>query len=402
MLPSGSAYTRGVRDTSVEISQGKPLELSSGIRYLNPQENQFLNWVLKNGRKVPSGRRVFGHLEGVPNAMWVEYAGADETSQGVTALTLGSGHGARVTIGSRIYFPRTQEIIRLNAVMSTDATGAVARNFGRGNATTSLLKKGDKGVLLSPAFEEGFTTPTGVTSIKEYHSFNMTELSLPVQLTNPEVAEAVYDNISPWERALWAVGVQAKRMMSSDLLFGGQVTDNTTFTTPIGASEGLDNFTQTNRYSAARLSRMDLWDIIMEWRSKCKRGGVLVVSGAFMAMVSGWALTKTRYEQVTKRDGIQITSLLTPWGEYDLFEDDTLNEDPYLMGTVFGIPNFDPMKGRIDYRPLVGNGANWDIRYNPINRDEVHAKEGEIYGIVGFHPQVEEEFMLIEGLRFAA
>jgi hypothetical protein len=73
---------------------------------------------------------------------------------------------------------------------------------------------------------------------------------------------------------------------------------------------------------------------------------------------------------------------------------DLFDQESYLMGTMFMIP-----PGQIEYHWL-SHYEDLNIRYNPIARDEVHAKEGEIYGVYGWEFYEEEMFATVNGLEF--
>jgi hypothetical protein len=394
-LLSETTLTRGLRTSNLEISQGKPLSIGDKIWMYERNRNQGLRWALRTGATVPVDRVIYGHLERVPNPEWVEYGGADETSQGTTGLVLKTGHGARVTTGSRIYWPRIKEVIRLDAAMSTDTTGAVTRNYGRGNASTSLLKIGDKGLLLTPNFQEGFTVGSGITSALVYKSFAVEEMDFPVALSNKESAEKSYAG-DPFARALGDAIRQSKNQMEATMYLSGQ-RNSTISGVPITASEGIDNFVQTNVYSASYVTRMDLWDIITEMKARSPEGFSIHCSNAFINMVSGWGMDRVVYSQDTKVDGVNITGLRTPMGEFQLLPIDLFNQEPYLMGTVFFVPN-----GKIQRRPLIGNGENFTVGYMPIKIDDVMSKRGHIYGIEGWEFFEQETWGKLDGLQFAA
>lgn len=395
MLTSEGVFTRGLKTSNLEISQGKPLAIGEKIWMYERNRNQGLRWALRTGRTEPVDRVIFGHLERVPNPEWVTFAGANESSQGVTGLVLATGHGARITTGSRILWPRIKEIIRLDAVMATDTTGAVTRNYGRGNASTSLLKTGDKGLLLTPNFQEGFTVGAGITSALTYKSFAVEEVDWPVELSQKEASEKSYAG-DPFARAVGDALRQSKNQMEATMYLSGQ-RNSTVGGVPITASEGVDNFVQTNVYSASYITRMDLWDIITELKSISPEGFSIHCSNAFINMVSGWGMDRVYYTQDTKVDGVNITGLRTPMGDFQLVPIDLFNQEPYLMGTVFFIPN-----GKISWRPLVGNGENNDIKYLPINIDNVMSKRGHIYGIGGWDFAEQETWGKLDGLQFAA
>lgn len=401
-LPNAVSYDRGTKDTSIPISQEKPLEIGDKIWMNNPNETKGIAMVLREGMSSAVKNHIFGHLEDVPFANWVQYtgndsdgAGVDESSQQATGIILRTGDGARVTTGSRIKWIRTREITRLTAVMSTDTTGAVTRNFGIG-AATDLLQVGDFGLIIPPGFEQGFTTGAGQTNPMVYKSFATTEISYPLQIANIEAAELSRGG-DPFERALGKAWKQAKEQMEGEMYLGGKAV-TTVSSVPITASEGLQNYISTHVYTATSLSRMDLWDILLEWRLTNKRGGSIHCSGAFLVQVTLWAMALLQMNQDAEKDGMSITQILGPGGIglIDMIDIDLFDQSPLLAGTMFMIPT-----GQIEYHWL-DHYENLNIRYNPISRDEVHAKEGEIYGVYGWEFYEEEMFATVSGLHFAA
>lgn len=399
-FPGSLTYKRGVKDTDDVISQEKPLAIGDKIWMHDPTTNKVLGWILARQDSEPVYNHIFGHLEDAPFQNWVKFVGTTESSQGATGLVLDTGHGARVTTGSRIFWPRTEEIIRLTAAMSTDTTGAVARNFGRGNASTSLLAKGDYGLIITPAFEQGFTTGSGQSNSMAYKTFATTEISYPVSTTYVERAERSRGG-DPFIRALNKAMKQSKDQMHGELLYGAYSSDDDTYTHPISTSQGLDNWISSYQYSANRISRLDMWDILLTWNTINKNGGLILCSTFMKARIAQWALERTEYLQGTEEDGITIERVKTPVGTFDIMEDDLLDQNEILAGMMYGIPNPGADGPRVQYHPLVEN-LNLDIRYNPISRDEVHSDEGEIYGVYGWEFFEEEMFWKVTGLDLAA
>ena len=389
--PSDVTHKRGTRYTSDAISQEKPLDISNKIWMFDPNKNKGLGWALINGRKRSVFNHIFGHLEDPPFPNWVEYAGADEASQAVTGIALKTGHGARLTLGSRVFWTRTKEIMRLDAVMSTDTTAGVTRNYGRGTSA-DLLQTGDQGLIISPAFQQGFTMGLGLSQGMVYKNFATSEVSWPIQVAYVENVEQSRGG-NPFIRALNKSLKAAKDQMEGELFFGAK-RDSTLSSAPITVSEGLDNYISTHSYTASTLSRMDLWDILTEWG----RDGAIMCSKAFRSLITGWAMSMTQYVQGTKEDGMVIDRIVCPAGTFDLVTIDLFDQDPYLMGTVY----FVPKGGHIAYCPLEFGGQSLDIKYNPVSRDEVHAKEGEVYGVYGWEFNEEEAFAKLTGLQLAA
>jgi len=81
---------------------------------------------------------------------------------------------------------------------------------------------------------------------------------------------------------------------------------------------------------------------------------------------------------------------------YRLIELDHLSEEEHLAGTLFLCP-----ARKMRYRPLQNKGGiNNDLHYTPIARDEVHSKEGEIWGEFGFEFFHEECWGVVEDIQF--
>lgn len=395
-VPTDKTFARGTRDTADNITHEKPYEVSNKIWMTKPAKNRALGYMLADSQKESSTRRTFWHLENAPNKVIVEYNGDDEAAQAATGLVFTSATGVHITEGSRVYFPRTEQIIRLTAEMASSTTsGSVARNFGLGSST-DYLKKGDKGVILPPAMYEGFTMGKGLASTLVQKSFNMTELSYPVQVTFVEQGEA-HRGGKPFQRDLKARLVEAKDKMEFEMFFGYHVDDTTTYTHPIGAATGLQNYVSTHVFSISRMSRMDFFDLMTLWKMWNPEGGVIFGSTAFCSMITQWQISSTTVtmgvEGQSGRGQIGLDVDRVKWlkGTWDVVEADCLNYTEELMGKAFFVP-----KGHFKYRFLQGE----DIRYRPVERDEVHAREGEIYGLWGAEWFEEELFMRIDGLEF--
>ncbi len=398
-LPGAVTQTRGPQDTADHISQEKPLEISDKIWTHEPNRNKALSWALRMGNRNPTPQHKYGHLEQPPHNNWVEYAGADETSQATGGIILKSGQGPRVTTGSRIRWVRNGEIMRLTEAMLTDTSQDVARNFGNGTSA-SLLQKGDKGLLISPAFEQGFTTGEGLSANMVFSQFATSEVSYPIQTTFVDNAESTRGGNS-FDRAVSMALVSAKKQMEGELILGGQVINDSFSPHPISTARGIDEFISTNTYSAKTVSRMDFWDIMSELKAQNHDGFAIWCSMEFKAMIAGWSLGHMVQDQESKKDGLNIDIIKTPFGEYPIVDIDLFNQEPNLAGSVYFVPNGNESKALIEYRPLIHH-EDLDLRIRPINRDEVHSKESELYGVYGWEYFEEERWGKLTGLRFAA
>ncbi len=361
----------------------------------NPNQNQLLSWLMANGLpSEPTFNHTFGHTEDTPFADWVEYTGDDEVSQGATGLTIDNVY-ERCAEGQVLFCTRTKELIRLTAdPASADTTAAVDRCHGRG-ATTDYLKTGDHLLLLTPQMVEGFTTGKPQSGVDVYKSFTTGIVSYPVSATDTEVAERTYSGMTPFEKDLDKSWMRIKNQMESGLFFMGQKTDSSSYTQNYHTFSGIYDFVTTNVTNVSgTMSRMDFFDLLLEWRIFYKGQGAIVCSSYFISLVNQWTDDKVVMDQDAKELGLDIRRINLNGHIYDLIEGDKLSQDPYLMGMIFLVP-----KGKFMYRPLKEK-KDLDIAYNPISRDEVHSDEGEIYGQFGYEYFEEETWSIIEGLEF--
>lgn len=393
-LQNAVTLLRGVKDTADVIAQEKPQVISNKIWMHDPNRNLGLTWAMSEAPAESVANHIFGHNEDVPFPNWVVYQGAVESVQAATGIVFAAGAGKKLQIGSRVLFPDINEIIRLTADMASDtASAAVARNFGRGVAATSLLKPGMKGIILTPAMIQGFTTPHGLSNAMVHKSFSLTLLNYPVEVTDQEYDET-HRGGNPFMRALQKSTKQCKDQQEAEMYFGGKKTDDSTYAHPISTSEGMDNYVSTNVWSASSLSRQDLMDIFMEMSFRNPEGFSCHCSGMFISMVSNWGWEFVQLTQDEQTLGLNISKIRTPTGKIvEMVPIDLFNEDETLMGKAFLVP-----KGRIGYRYL----QNEDVRYRPIQQDEIHSRFGEILGYAGWEFYEEEMWGKITGLRFSA
>ena len=393
-LPNAVTYSREIRDSSDAISQEKPLVISDKIWLNDPNETQFLSWVLQQDVIESTENHVFGHLEDAPFPMWVTYTGSTETSSQQTDNISIEGVMARCAAGSRLYNPATGEVMRLTLDPdSANETQTVARNFGRG-VSTDYLTQGQPLMILTPAMYEGFTVGKGMTNARVFKAFCTGIIDYPVKITGTENAEKARGG-NPFEVALNKSWTLAKKQMEAELIFGAEEQDSSTYTYNMHATGGLYDFIQTNVWTVdAVMTRFDLHDIIGEWRLFNKKAGAIICSGAFKDMVVEWAYGKVQYNQGTKVDGIDIQQVLIHGTHYDLIECDLFNQEPVLMGTVLLVPY-----GKYSYRPLI-HYEDRDLAYLPINEDEKDQNQGHIKGEYGWEFFEEETFGMITGLEF--
>lgn len=400
-LPNAHTFFRTVRDTADPIAQEKPLDISDKFWMNNPRRTQGIGWLMANA--LPSQvaeNHTFGHLEDVPFPNWVEYTGADETSQAVTGLTI-DNILERATIGTVLMNARTKELIRLNAVPTPDTTGAVTRNHGRGVATDFLLQ-GDKLVCLLSTYEEGFTTGAAQSGTSVYKSFTTGITDEAIRSTFTEQSETYYAGSTPFERDLDKTWIRLNERIEHNVFWGSATSAAATY--PVGGTaqnyhtmSGLyDNIT-TNVWSiGAFLTRFDLFDILASWRTFYKEEGAILCSQWAKMHITEMAYGQMSYDQSAKELGMEIDVVNLNGHRYRLIELDHLSEEEHLAGTMFLCP-----ARKMRYRPLQNKGGiNNDLHYTPIARDEVHSKEGEIWGEFGFEFFHEECWGVIEDIQF--
>jgi hypothetical protein len=397
MLPSAATFFRTVRDTADPIAQDKPLMIGDKHWMLDPDANQGYSWLMANGLPAqPVYNHTFGHLEDAAFPNWVVYTGATETTQAVTGLTIDNVY-ERCANGQVLMNARTKELMRLTAdPASADTTSTVARCHGRGVATDYLVQ-GDRLLLLTPQMAEGFTTGKPISGVGVYKSFTTGIVSYPVSATYTEESEKYYTGLTPFERDLAKAWVQFNAQAGHSALFGGQVEHASTYGLNYHTVTGLYDFITTNVFSVdGTLGRMDLLDILLEWSQFYRGKAAILCSAAFKAMVTEWAYGQMLYDQDAKTLGMNIENINLGGKIFSLIEVDMLSQDPELMGIAFLCP-----AGRFQFHPLNDKaGITNTVHYHPIDRDEVHSKEGEITGEFGYEFFEEETWGLITGVDF--
>jgi hypothetical protein len=398
-FPSSGTYTFDVRDTAdftaLSIDPAKPYELGPGLWRNKPHINVALSWAMQNGGSEKTVNHLFGHFEKPPLPNWVEYIGPDETSTQDTTSVKFRDALLRLTAGTRMFNPRTEEIIKVKVIGTVaDTAETLIRNYGRGSATDYLLT-GDLLLILPPSLAQGFTVGKGQTGSKEFKQFATGIVDWPVDLTNTEAAEFDVTG-DPFQMALDDAWMQAKHQLESDLLFGAKTTlTDSGDTEPSHTSEGLTNYISTNVWIASyNFSWQDFKDALMEWQMIAKTPGVLMTSKAVIYWLASLKEGSVRTSQEDLGIGTKVQYVITPDGEYPLLEVEAMNEHPLLAGTIVGVPN-----GHIKYRPLIGHD-NLEISYLPRNNDDVMRKQGHIYGEAGWEFMLEETFLLVKNIRF--
>jgi len=403
-LPKDVTQYMGITDTedrlTATLDPTQPFEIGAEIYRWNPNEHQLLAWVMRNARRKPTVASRFGHVEKSHLPNWVKYIGnesdgayADESSQQTTGLHFENGN-SRLTLYSRLRTPHG-EVIELSADMATttDVTAGVIRNLG--TSGTPLLKVGDWCKIISPGVPEGADMGEGPQQTGVYKTFRTGIIDHPVQMTGTRAAEKFIDG-DPFVQALKDAWEASEDQLESAILFSAHKEDTTTFTYPLHTFTGMETFISTNVWAIdGVMSRMDFWDIIATWHKYYKGKGAVVCSGELVQLINTWAFHKVLYNQDLKKDGINISQIVTPAkADLDLVQCDLLGQEGNLQGMMLLLP-----ADKIDYRPLIGN-QNREIAYLPVDRDEKDLKEGHIFGEVGFEYRGEQNFGLVTGIEF--
>jgi len=397
-FPKDATYTFDVRDTgdftALSIDPAKPYELGPDLWRNKPHINVALSWAMSHGGTDPTKNHLFGHFEKAPLANWVEYIGDDEASQATATVGIRDAT-LRLTNETRLFNPRTDEIIKVKTIgVVADQAATVIRHYGRGSAT-DYLKKGDLLLILPPGKVQGFTVGKGITGSKEFKQFATGIVDWPVSLTDTEASEFDVTG-DPFQIALDDAWMQAKHQLESELIFGGKtaLTDSGD-TEPSHTSEGLLNHINTNVWIASHnFSWRDFCDALMEWQTIAKTPGVLLTSKSFIYWLAAQKEGAVQVSQDDNGIGVNVQYVRTPDGDFPLLEVEAMNEHPLLAGYCIGVPD-----GHIKYRPLVGH-ENLEIAYRPINLESVMRKTGHIYGQAGWEFMLEESFMVVRGVRF--
>lgn len=394
--PSELTFLRTTRDTADPISQDKPLDIGAATFLHNPEKTQAFAWMMANGRPArKTYNHTFGHREKGPFSNWVQFSGADESTQLTDGITIDNVQ-ERCAEGQMLLNTRTLEVMRLTADPdAADTTQEVARNQGRG-ASTDLMKTGDALLLLTPQMYEGFTMGKPQSGVGVYKSFTTGIISAPVAATQTEDNEKYYDGTSPFERDLFDSWDRVNAQLEAAMFFMAQTTDSTTYAQNYHTMSGLYDFIQTNVFDVSNiyLSRLDFLDIVMAWEQWYHGPGAIICSSYMRAHITELAYNKMEMVQSAETLGMNIRQVELNGKMYPLLTASFLDTNEYLRGTVFFCP-----EGHFQYRWLEER-ENHDLHYNPVNRDEVHKNEGEIWGEIGYEFFAEEDWAMITGMQF--
>jgi len=398
MLPNQVTQLLGVSDTAdytaISIDPNTPFEIGREMWRYNPMEHQLLTWLMRNARYRPTVDQKFGHLEKSYLPNMVQFTGATESSQGTSSLTFNNG-AKRLAQYSRVRTPSGEVILFKADFASAHVSAAVDRNFG--TSGTPLLKNGDWCVILSPNPPEGATMTKGAQQEPGYVSFNTSICDFPVEMTGTKAAVKTVEG-DAFATSLTDAWEQSSSQLEAAALFSGGVSDTSTYTYPMHAATGLEDYITTNVFSVdGFLTRMDLWDIIAEWRKYYKGPGAIVTSNEIIQTINTMAFPKVQYDQNLTADGIDISAIVVPGaGRYALLECDLLGMEMNLAGYMFLLPTTG-----IDYRPLIGT-KNREIGYVPLDRKAqgIDQEAGHIFGEFGWEFFGEERFGVVKGLKF--
>lgn len=399
-LPAHVAHYLGVTDTtdvtSLSIDPLQPFQISTEVWKYKPWKYQFLRWFMENSRYRPTTTSKFHHSERPAQPNFVVFIGDDETSQGTTDLVFQNA-GTRLSKWSRVMNTRTNEIILFQTDFDSDGitSGDVLRSAG--TSGTPLLLKGDVCKILSKGKPEGEDMGKGTQGDVNTYSFRTGIMEWPVQMTGTKAAERTLEG-DPFAVALQESWEQTNDQLESTFLFSGAVDLNPAYSTyALHIGTGIFPYISTNVFSVdGFLTRFDIWNMIMEWKTFWKgQGGAIVTSQQVITQLNQIAFEKVQYTSEVRSDGIDINKITVPGqGTFELIDCDLLGQDPYLAGLMFFLPG-----DGIDYRPLIGS-ENRDISYMPVNRDEKDLKEGKIMGEFGVELFGEENFAVATGIEF--
>lgn len=284
-----------------------------------------------------------------------------------TTMTVNTSAPARVGMVLKVI--STGEQMRITAVPSGTSI-TVSRAWG----TTAAAAIANNAVLaiIGDANAEGASLPEAI-SLEPVEKFNYTQIFRePVKLTETEAATDLYpDGGDIKTKRMVALEVHKSKIEKAFLF--GEPKEDTSGSTPVRASGGLDYFITTNVTNASgALTEAEFESFVETGFSKGEKK-VGVLSPLVASAVSYWAKSKLVVYPKDKTYGIDIKEYVSPHGSLKFVTEKILRENSTWNGYSY-IVDLD----KVGYRYLAGNGINRDTKLRPNRQtagDDLIAEE---------------------------
>lgn len=293
------------------------VDMFEDVFQYDPPESPLMTIVTKRLQVKAARATEVKHLEDDVVPEWDTLT--TTITAGATALIVSNPQYHRP--GDILKFPTTGETARVTAVNEGTSTLTVLRSWG---ATAAAAVAAPASFInLGAAEMEGDLSPQAKTTVTVTKSNYLQIFKEPVHVTR--TLENV-DNYGGNERLRQRrkAGAKHARDMEQVCLHGEKNLDTASASNPIRSAGGLDEHITTNVLAAGgTLLQSEFNKFVGDCMRFSVRPGrkrkLLLCSRPMMATISGWGESKLETNSAASATyGIQVTTLITPFGTLDI------------------------------------------------------------------------------------
>ena len=270
------------------------------------------------------------------------------TSAGGTTLTVASGHGNRVNVGTTLKVQRTGEVMRVTAVASDTSLTVVRAQGGTSGAAT---QSAEDILILGHAANEGTTSGSGISSEPGTALYNYCQtFRQPVDLSGRDLVIDVYGGD---EKTRLVKDAKEKIMQDIETTL---LTSNARSASDPTLAGGCEYFATTNAVNVGgNLTEQVLIDSFITpfFRKNASKKSLMVFAGEkFCRALDIFGRDAIRYGPSDTGIGIDVMKYKSSFGEFEVFQHGGLTPEGYtditaanlgLQGYFFGL-NLDLLK----------------------------------------------------------
>lgn len=383
------------RNVDTVLSQSKVINMENKIWQLMPDAAPVITMLMKAGKQSVDNP-TFYHRELEEFPRWVTFTEADAADQTDPKVSDAEGEyfsvptSANSKWGVQLFVPRTGEIMLVTA----ESAGTLTVVRGVGGTTAAAILANDAGYILGMVNREDATAPEPNMVKEVLKTWYTQPFRNSTEVTWAATATKMYHgNDRVFQQKV--AGIKHKVDMELQLLLGGTgaSTDHDSASVRYRYSAGLNGIITSHNVEVPGIfSEPILWGA-MEDASEHHHGDWLFLGGPpSLSAINSWPLAKMQISPLAEKYGVNLKMIVTPHGDLHIARESLLRGNE-LGGWAFLIPM--PVEDFIKYRPLVGNGENFDTKIKlDIKKDDnptVH--KDEWYTEMGLQVHEESKFV---------
>lgn len=404
------AQTVGQRST-FQISSGQEnrhvRSVADEIAMLEPNMAPLLTLLNRMKKFKPIDSPKIEWLEDDFNARWAQMgattAAANAASTTLVVLDSTLFNPGDVWIACNGNLATHQEGVLVTAINSATQI-TVTRNFYGGgigaiNANTALRYAG-------VALEEGAAIPDSRTTIPSTRVSYLQEFSHTVKMTDTAMNTKTYGAPNGEMRRLVEKKMKEHKIAINSALLFSKASESLTGGPgggPIRTTQGIIPTISSNVTSATAgggMLTLKLWDSFVNqaFRYSDKREKVLLASPMVTRAINAWAFSKLNVDSPGSVFGVQVQTIVTPFGRLQLINDYMLEDG------ISGQSGFNGCALALDldqFHPfyLSGPEGSFNMAYEKdAGAQGVHSRTDEIHSKIGFRIMNEKYHALLMGV----